>query len=220
MNAYQQKMFMKRETIADKGVWKAKKMYILNAMDIEGVRYAEPELKIQGIEAVRSSTPKVCRDNIKKCLQIIMNESEEACQQFVENFRKEFMKLPFESVAFPRGMNGIDEYADNYTIYRKGTPIHVKGALIYNNFIKKNGLLNTHQPISNGDKIKFAYLKLPNPLQETVITVPDELPKELKLEKYIDYDMQFEKAFLAPIKNILDVMGWSPEKRNTLEAFF
>jgi hypothetical protein len=137
MHSYDKKMFMKRETIADKGIWKAAKMYILNAWNIEGVQFTEPQLKIQGIEAVRSSTPKVCRAHIKKCLSIIMNNDEETLHQFIDRFRNDFMKLPFEDVAFPRGMNGMEKYHDRNTIYSKGTPIHVKGALLYNNLIKK-----------------------------------------------------------------------------------
>lgn len=220
MNAYEQKMFMKRETIASKGIWKAKKMYILNALDIEGVRFKEPQLKMQGIEAVRSSTPKACKSNIKKALEIIMNEGEENVQKFIDEFRVEFMNLPYDEVAFPRGMNNINEYRDVRDIYRKGTPIHVKGALLYNNEIRKRNLDNKYQTISDGDKVKFAYLKLPNPLNDTVISTMDDLPKEFGLERFIDKDMQFRKSFLDPLTNILDVIGWSAEKRSTLEGFF
>jgi len=220
MHAFAQKMFMKRETIADKGIWKAKKMYILNAWNIEGVQYSEPQLKIQGIEAVRSSTPKACRASIKKSLSIIMNKDESTLHEFIENARSEFMKLPFEEVAFPRGMNGMDKYRDRHNIYSKGTPIHVKGALLYNHLIQTRGLDKKYQLIGDGDKIRFAYLKLPNPLMEHVISVPDDLPEELDFTKYIDYETQFNKSFLEPIKSILDVIGWDVEKRSTLEDFF
>jgi DNA polymerase elongation subunit (family B) len=220
VGAYQQKMLMKRETIADKGIWKAKKMYILNAWNVEGVQYSEPQLKIQGIEAVRSSTPKACRAAIKKALSIIMNKDEEAAQRYISDFRQEFMSMRFEEVAFPRGMKGIDKYADRSQIYISGTPIHVKGALLYNDLVRKKGLTNKYQLIGNGDKVKFAYLKAPNPIMDTVISVPDELPREFGLDQYIDYDMQFQKCFLDPIKNILEVIGWDVEKRSTLEDFF
>ena len=220
MNAYQQKMIMKRETIADKGIWRGKKMYILNAWNVEGVQYTEPQLKIQGIEAVRSSTPKVCRAAIKKALTVIMNGNEEETQKYIADFRDKFMTMKFEDIAFPRGMKGIDKYADRQDVYISGTPIHVKGALLYNDLIRKKGLTDKYQLIGNGDKVKFAYLKMPNPIRDTVISVTEELPKEFGLERYIDYDLQFQKCFLDPIKNILDVIGWSPEKRNTLESFF
>jgi DNA polymerase elongation subunit (family B) len=220
MHSYDKKMFMKRETIADKAIWKAAKMYILNAWNIEGVQFSEPQLKIQGIEAVRSSTPKVCRANIKKCLGIIMNSEEEVLHKFIEDFRSDFMKLPFQDVAFPRGMNGMDKYKDRNTIYSKGTPIHVKGALLYNHLIQKHNLNSKYELIGDGDKIKFCYLKLPNPLMEHVISVPDNLPEELDFSKYIDYDTQFNKSFLEPIKGIVEIIGWDIEKRSTLEAFF
>ena len=220
MCAYQQKMFMKRETIANKAIWKAKKMYILNALDIEGVRFSEPQLKIQGIEAVRSSTPKACRTSIKEAIKIIMNKDEPSLHEYIANFKINFMNMPFEDIAFPRGMKGLDVYKDSKTIYSKGTPIHVRGALLYNNFINKNGLSDDFKLIGNGDKIKFAYLKLPNHFRENVISVPDELPKELGLDKYIDYDIQLQKSFIEPIKSILETIGWEVEKTSTLESFF
>jgi len=219
MKAYQQKMFMKRETIANKGIWKAKKMYILNAWNVEGVQYDEPKLKIQGIEAVRSSTPQVCREYIKNALRIIMNENEKSLQKYIEDIRNEYRTLPFEDIAFPRGVNGLDVYYDAKEIYKKATPIHVKGALIFNKIIKDKGLRNI-PPISNGDKIKFCYLKLPNILKDTVISNLDLLPKELDIDKYIDYDKQFDKSFLEPIKSITNVIGWDSEKKLTLEGLF
>lgn len=220
MNAYQQKMFMKRETIADKGIWRGKKMYILNAWNIEGVQYSEPQLKVQGIEAVRSSTPKSCRSSIKESLKIIMNQDEETLQKYIADFKEKFMGLPFEDVAFPRGMKGLNKYKDRSTIYIKGTPIHVKGALLYNDLITRKGLTRKHQLIGDGDKIKFAYLKVPNPINDTVISVLDTLPSELGIDKYIDYDTQFQKCFLDPIKSILEIIGWDVEKKTTLEDFF
>jgi DNA polymerase elongation subunit (family B) len=220
MNAYQQKMQMKRETIANKGIWKAKKMYILNAWNVEGVQYNEPKLKIQGIEAVRSSTPYVCREKIKESLKIIMNKDEQTLQNYVANFKEEFMNLPFEQVAFPRGMKNLKEYMDVRGIYKKGTPIHVKGALLYNWYRQQKSLENKLPPIQDGNKIKFAYLKLPNPINEHVIAVPDELPSELGLDKYVDRETQFTKTFLDPLSAITDVIGWNVEKKVTLEDFF
>jgi DNA polymerase elongation subunit (family B) len=219
MNAYQQKMQMKRETIANKGIWKAKKMYILNAWNVEGVQYDKPKLKIQGIEAVRSSTPYACRENIKKALDIIMNSSEQDLQKFILEFRGKFNDLPFIDIAFPRGLKGMSKYRDSSNIYKSGTPMHVKGALLFNHLLNKYKIKNI-QPISDGDKIKFAYLKLPNPIQDTVIAVNDQLPSQFNLDKYIDRDMQFSKSFLDPLKSITEVIGWEVEKRSTLEGFF
>jgi DNA polymerase elongation subunit (family B) len=220
MNSRQQKMKMKRETIANKGIWKAKKMYILNAWNVEGVQYDEPKLKIQGIEAVRSSTPMACRESIKDALKIIMNKDEVSLRRFVDEFRAEFNKMPFEDIAFPRGCSSIGDWRDSASIYKKGTPIHVRGALVYNHLIKSMKLQNKYQSIMNGDKVKFIYMKLPNPVRENVFSTPGELPSELGLDKYIDYDLQFEKAFIDPIKSILNVIDWDLEERSTLDQFW
>jgi len=219
MNAYQQKMKMKRETIANKGIWRGKKMYILNAWNVEGVQYEKPKLKLSGIEAVRSSTPHACRENIKKAFEIVMNGTQPELIKFVEEFRTKFMSLPFEDVAFPRGVKGLDVYAESSTIYKKGTPIHVKGALIFNNMLKIKKM-NKIPPIQNGDKIRFAYLKVPNPVNDTVIATPDELPDEFGLDKYIDRELQFDKSFLEPLRSITSVIGWEAEQKSTLESFF
>jgi DNA polymerase elongation subunit (family B) len=220
MYTYENRLHMKRETIANKAIWKARKMYIMNALDIEGVRFAEPKLKVTGIEAVRSSTPKACRKSIKEALKIIMNEGEDTTQEYISDFKQKFMSMKFSEVAFPRGMNGMAKYADPNTIYSKGTPIHVRGALMYNHLLKKLDLESKYEQIGDGDKIKFCYLTLPNSIGEYVISVLDDLPPEFDLEKYIDYETQFEKTFLDPIRNILECIGWQHEKIHTLEGFF
>jgi DNA polymerase elongation subunit (family B) len=220
VNAFDQKMKMKREAIANKGIWTAKKRYILNVYNNEGVQYAEPKLKLSGIEAVRSSTPSACRDNIKQALKVIMSGTESDLQSFIEKFRNEFKTLPFEDIAFPRSVRGLKEYADNSTIFRKSTPIHVRGALIYNHILKNKGLTERLQEIGEGEKIKFCYLLLPNSAQSNIISAPGTLPKEFELAKYIDYNKQFEKSFLEPLTTILDAIGWQSEKRSTLDAFF
>ena len=219
MHAYDQKMQMKRENIADKGIWKAKKMYILNVWNSEGVEYEKPKLKMTGIEAVRSSTPTACRDAIKKSLEIIMGGSESDLQKYVANFKSEFSSLGFEDVAFTRGVKDIEKYWVGGR-FQSQTPIHVRGSVVYNEMLKKKKLTNKYQSITSGEKIKFAYLKNPNPTQDYVISCPNGLPKELKMETYIDYTVQFEKGYLSPIESITSTMGWQAEKRATLEDWF
>jgi DNA polymerase elongation subunit (family B) len=220
MNAYAQKMQMKRESIASKGIWTAKKRYILNVWNNEGVQYSEPKLKMMGIEAVRSSTPQACRDNIKKAMGVIMSKTEDDMIKFIADFRIDFKKLSFEEVAFPRGCKNLSKWTDKQDIYKSGTPMHVRAALVYNNLLKKEGLGNRYPLIQDGDKIKFCYMKMPNPLRENVIACHHNLPRQLNLDRYIDYDLQYNKSFVEPIKTILDAIGWQVEKRNTLDGFW
>jgi DNA polymerase elongation subunit (family B) len=220
VNAYDQKMQMKRENIADRGIWTAKKRYILNVWDSEGVRYEEPKLKMMGIEAVKSSTPAPCRKMIKDALKLMMSGTEDEVIDFIENARKEFRKLPPEQISFPRSASDVQKYKSSSDIYIKGTPIHVRGALLFNHYIKENKLTNKYSLIQNGEKVKFIYLKKPNIIHENIISFIQEFPKELNLDKYIDYELQFEKAFLEPLKIILDAIGWSVEKTVNLESFF
>jgi DNA polymerase elongation subunit (family B) len=220
VNAYDQKMQMKRETIADKGIWTAKKRYILNAWDIEGVRFHEPKLKIMGIEAVKSSTPAACRSKITDALKLIMSGTEEQVQQFISSFRKEFKTMSPEEIAFPRGVNNILKFSDPVLIYGKGTPIHVRGALLYNFWVKKKKLTSKYPLIQEGEKIKFLYLKTPNSINENVISFFQNLPPEFGVDKSIDYDLQFEKSFLDPLKGILTTIGWKTEKQASLEFLF
>ena len=194
VNAYDQKMQMKRENIADRGIWTAKKRYILNVWDSEGVRYAEPKLKIMGIEAVKSSTPAPCRQMIKDGLKLVMSGTEDEVIKFIEDSRKDFQKLPPEEVSFPRSVSSVDKYKGSNTIYAKGTPMHVRGALLYNFYIKERGLDKKYAYIQNGEKIKFCYLKSPNPTRENVISFIQDFPKELDLNRFVDYEMQFNKV--------------------------
>mgnify|MGYP003624485983 FL=1 len=218
MNAYDSRMVMAREAIADKGIWTAKKRYILNVFNNEGVQYAEPKLKIMGIEAVKSSTPQIVRDKFKKAYSLMLNSTEADLQKFVADFYEEFKSLPPEDVSFPRGVSDIVKWRDQHTIYKKGTPIHVRGALLYNKQVEKLNL--SIEGIKNGTKVKFCYLKMPNPLMENVISFNPFLPKEFGIHEHIDYEMQFNKTFKDPLKLVSDAINWELEHINSLEDFF
>ena len=233
---------MKREVIADKGIWTAKKRYILNAHDVEGVRYKEPQLKIMGIEAVKSSTPAPCRQKIKDALKIIMSGDEKQLNTFIQEFREEFMKLPPEEIAYPRSVNGIDKYTNKTEgelkldlmtgklmpgvkkMFALKSPIHTKGAILYNHLITINKLVNKYELIQEGDKIKFLHMKEPNIYQSSSISFMTKLPKELDLESFIDKDLQFTKSFIDPLKFITTKILWKIDDsygtQGTLEDFF
>jgi len=219
-NAFKNAMVMKREVIANKGIWVAKKRYMLNVLDEEGVRLAEPKLKLMGIEAVKSSTPQVCRGKIKEAIKVIMGKEQTDLHKLVADFRKEFMELPAEAIAFPRSCNNLKKYHSHSSIFIKGTPIHVKGALVYNYQIHKLGLQQKYPLIQEGDKIKFIKLKEANPFKFDVISYITTLPPEFKLKEYVDYELQFEKTFLDPMRFILDAIGWKAEPVANLESFF
>ena len=214
------RMVMKREAIADRGIWTAKKRYILNVHDNEGVRYKKPKLKIMGIEAIKSSTPEPCRDALKALFKVIIEKDERETQLAIEQFKNHFKTLPPHEIAFPRGVTKVREFKDPSKIYKKGTPMHVRGSLLYNHLVTNHSLKKKYQHINNGDKIKFIYLRTPNPIHENVIAFPDYLPEEFKLHSYIDYDMQFQKTFLDPIDPILGAVGWTSEEVASLEDFF
>ncbi len=220
VNAYDQKMQMKRENIADRGIWTAKKRYILNVWDSEGVRYTEPKLKMMGIEAVKSSTPAPCRQMIKDALKLMMSGTEDEVIDFIDNCRQKFKSLPPEEIAFPRTASDVRKYYSPSNIYASKTPIHIRGALLFNHYIKEKKLTNKYSLINNGEKVKYIFLKKPNIIQENVISFISDFPKELNLDKYIDYELQFEKSFVDPLKSILDSIGWEVEKTVNLDSFF
>ena len=220
MNCHQPRMEMSREVIADRGIWTAKKRYILNVHNSEGVQYDEPKLKIMGIEAIKSSTPEIVRGKFKEAFRIIISETEKDTQNFIQTFKKDFKSLPPEAVAFPRSVSNITDWRDRKTIYKKGSPIHVRGSLLYNKYLKDYKCTNRYELIENGSRIKFCYLRMPNTIKENVIAFPDVVPKEFGLERYIDYEKQFEKTFIDPLKLILDAIGWTVEEQQTLEDFF
>ena len=220
VSAYEQKMSMKRENIADRGIWTAKKRYILNVYNSEGVAYSEPKLKVMGIEAVKSSTPAPCRAMLKDAFKIMMSGSEDDMIDYIDSCRNKFKSLPPEEISFPRSVSDVTKFKSSSNIYSKGTPIHVRGALLFNHYIKEKNLTHKYSLINNGEKIKFCYLKKPNTIHENVISFIQDFPKELGIQKYVDYDLQFNKSFLEPLKIILDAIGWSVEKTVNLELFF
>ena len=220
VRAYDQKMQMKREGLSDKGIWTAKKRYILNVYNNEGVQYKEPQMKVMGLEMIKSSTPAVIREKMREAIVIMMNGTEEDMHKFIMNAKTDFMNLPPEEISFPRGCNGLGKYTDSLQLYKSGTPMHVKGAILYNHYLKELKLTKKYPLIQEGEKLKYSYLKMPNPFKDTVISFPGRLPKEFGLDEYVDYDLQFDKAFLDPIKVILTCMEWTTEKVSSLEDFF
>ena len=220
MNAYANKMFMGREVIAQKGVWTAKKRYMLSVWNSEGVQYKTPKFKIMGIETTRSSTPAYVRKALKKAVEMVLLKDESTLQEFVKTTREEFKGLPPEAMAFPRSVNGMGEYKDAKTVYRKSTPIAVKAALLHNQLVHAKGLGKKYKSIGEGEKIKFIYLRTPNPIHEHVIGFTSTLPPEFELQKYVDWEMQFEKSFLEPLRSITNSVGWKTEQENTLESLF
>lgn len=212
---------MKREVLCDKAIWTGKKRYILNVYNSEGVQYAQPKVKVKGLEMIKSSTPSSCRVKLKETIDVILNKNEDAIIEFIEQYRKEFETLPLADISFPRGINGIVKYADKKTIYGSGTPIHVRGALVYNHFLHNHKLTTKYPLIRNGEKLKYIHLKEPNTVQSNVISFPQGgIPEEFELSKYIDYNTQFEKAFLDPLNIMLKSIGWKSEKTSSLEDFF
>jgi len=219
-NVYQKKLSFKREVIADSGVWLAKKRYALNVYDSEGVIYEKPKLKVQGMEIVRSSTPASVRSTLKESVNIVLTKDEQTLREYVEAIESKWHNLSPPDIAFPRTANNVTEYKDSGSIYRKGTPIHVKGALMYNHLLVTKNLEQKYEEIRDSDKIKFVYLKKQNPLGINVITFRSEIPPEFRLNEYVDYDMMFSKAYLEPLQSLLNVVGWSVKEEATLEGLF
>ena len=221
-NAYEQKMFMKRENIAARGIWTAKKRYILNVWDSEGVRYNKPKLKMMGIEAVKSSTPMPCRKAIKDALNIMMTGEQDELIKFIDNFKEQFYSLPPEDIAFPRSVNGLRKFKSDTDVYSKGCPLHVRGSLLYNFYVSKKKLENKYPLIQEGEKIKYIYMKVgrTNYTGENVLSFLNTFPRELGLEECLDRKAQFKKSFLDPLQIITNVIGWSTEKKSTLEFLF
>jgi len=217
-------MIMGREAIADKGIWTAKKRYILNLYDMEGVRYKTPQLKMMGIEAVKSSTPQVCREKIKDALNIIMTGDEKMLNTFIQEFRDEFMKLPPEAIAYPRSVNGLKKFSSSSGMWKSGTPIHCKGALLYNFLLKKHKLTNKYPLIQDGEKIRFLHMKQPNIYTTSAFSFITFVPKELDILDRIDYDEQFTKSFVDPLRFIAQKILWKIDDsygaQGTLEDFF
>ena len=220
LNVYQQKMVMKRESLADKGIWTAKKRYILNVHNNEGVQYSKPKVKIMGLEMIKSSTPSACREMLNESIDYFLNKDEKSMIEYIEQCRKKFKTLHVSEIAFPRGVNGLEKFSDNKLVYGKGCPIHVRGSLLHNHLIKKLKLIKKYEMIKEGEKIKFIYLKEPNTIQSNVISFHYSIPEEFDIEQYIDYDIQFQKSFVEPLKTILDTIGWKTEKVASLEDFF
>jgi len=219
-NHHVKTIFFKRENICSGGFWMAKKKYALKVYDSEGVRYPEGDYKIMGIEVVRSSTPAIARAALKECVIHVIDKDIDQVRKDVIIAHQQFLTVPVEEIAFPRGANNLSAYSSTETIYSKGTPIAVRAALMHNHFVKKLDIGDRYEQIHEGDKIKFLYIKEPNHFKENIIGFTDILPPEFKLHSYVDRELQFQKVFLAPLEGIMKAVGWDLEPKSTLDDFF
>ena len=220
LNFYKNTLYMKREKIIDRGIWRAKKNYIIQVWDNEGVRYNKSKFVAVGVEIARSSTPSFIKEALKKSLLIILNDNNDDLQEFIKDFKVQFNKFPVEEIAFPRGVNDIQKWVDDSGNYKSGTPIHIRGSIMFNQLMKKHDLNKMYPLITDSTKIKFVYLKMPNPIQSNVVAFNDYMPPEFGLESYIDYETQFVKSFVSPVESFTKAIGWDIEKRNDLSTFF
>lgn len=219
INAFEQAMSAKVEVVSDKMIQLAKKRYVMNKLYDEGVFFDEPKMKIMGVEAIKSSTPTICRPALITAMQMALTGTEDETQKFIQEFKQEFKQANIDDISFPRSANGLLKYADKHTIYKKGTPIAVRGALIYNNIINTKKIIDV-ETIKSGDKVRFIYLKEPNEYGSNVISYTTRITEEFPdVYNCIDYSLQFEKSFLAPFRSILDSIGWSEEKKIDLMSF-
>lgn len=217
-NAFENKISFKRETISDAGIFVAKKKYLLNVYNKEGVTYEKPKTKIVGLEIVRSSTPTVVRKILKEAVKVTLEEGEVPLQKFIKNEKQKYKLLTPEEIAFPRSVNNLGKYKSDSSIYNKGTPIAVRGALLYNYHIQPWN--KTYPNIKEGEKVKFLYLKVPNTIHENCIAFIDKIPQELKLDSYVDYETMWEKSFISPMESIIQGLGWSVEEKVTLDSLW
>ncbi len=220
LNCRKNTFSMKREIIADTAIWRGKKNYIMNVYDAEGVRYMNSELKVVGVESVRSSTPPICKTALEDCYRIMLNETDNnKLIEYVKTFKKTFMNAPISDIAYPRSISDIDKW-ECETGWLNGTPIHVKAAIVYNRLLKKFKLVGKYELIKNKNKIKFIYLKTPNYTFNNAIAFFDEIPKEFELDEYVDRELQFEKSFYNPVKSFAELIGFTMEKQKTLNDIF
>jgi DNA polymerase elongation subunit (family B) len=217
MNMRELTIFVEPECIADVTLFTAKKRYIMNKLWDEGTFLIEkPKRKIRGIEIVRSSTPKIIREKLTDAVELIFTtKSNDTLIDFIEAFKTTFKALPIETLSFPRSVK-----LGEYTRQSKSLPIGVNAAFTYNEYLKKLKLDKKYVSVADGDKIKFCYIKQPNRVGSHVIGFLNKLPIEMAGTFEVDYDLMFQKSFLAPLDTIFNAIGWNIERVQTLEDFF
>lgn len=217
---------MKRENICSSIIITGKKHYIMNVYDKEGIRYSEPKKKIMGIECVKSSTPQLMRNLIKETIDYFFTHSNNDLIKIINDCEnKIYSEKDFSKIAFPKTVNGLKKYSSstqtNNFLYEPKTPLHVRGSLRFNKWLKDNRLETKYSPIQEGEKIKYVYLKLPNIIKEDVIAwSSSDPPKELKLETMIDFERHFQIGYMNPIKTLLTAVGWKEKETISMSDLF
>lgn len=219
-NAFENTINFKRENICSSGIWVGKKKYLLRVHDSEGVRYTTPEIKVTGLEIVRSSTPEMVRKGLTNCVEYMLNDDIVGLRKFTSTLKKKFIESNPEDISFPRGVNDIEKWMAGGAKYKSGCPIAVRSAILYNHYIKEKKLTNKYAKINSSDKIKFVYLVKRNPIQENIIGFNSDFPSEIVEKKYIDYNLQWNKAFVSPLTSLLEAVGLELEPKKKLDEWF
>ena len=213
------RMFMKREVIAMDCIVAGAKKYTMLVADSEGVRfYPKLKHKIVGLDSVRASFPRFCREWMKEAYKIAMVGTEEEFHEFVKSKKKEFYNTSIDKISSVTSVNNIAKYSDKDTMYIKGSPSQVKASIWHNKLVEK---FNLNVPmINSGDKIRTVGLITPNPYNITKIAFKGTLPTEFGLHPFINYDSNWEKNFISPMNNLIRIIGWTTEQQASLMSWF
>ena len=211
MNTSKNWFELERESIATGAIFIEPKKYACRVIDEEYTTFAEPKLKVKGMEIVRSSTPAFCREKIKEVVNLIIDTMDR--QKVIDDIRyirEDFYKQDIEDIAFPRGVKTIDKYLGSRGNILSGCTIQARASINYNNLLNRFEINGKYNEIHQGDKIKFIYMKESNTVLngQNIIGFSEVLPEEFGLHKFIDMDIQFEKSFMSPIKKLFDAVGF------------
>jgi len=218
---------IKQEVIAKSGLFVTKKRYGLKIINDNGKKVNK--LMVKGLDTVRSSFPVAMREMLSKVLEdILMDVPKEKLDEFILNFKNSMKLKEFDKIAIPTSVKGIRKYRSKegsiFKRYKLGTPIHVKSSLSYNDFLKFKKITKRYKPISNGDKIKWVYLKQ-NPLGlSTIAYKGHEDPIEILnfIREYIDYNKIYKQALHKKIMMLYGALRWDEptDASKTIERFF
>ena len=210
------RFYIKGESVASKGLWIAKKRYAMNAVyDLEANLDVDNKIKIKGLDVVRSTFPPAFRDFMNSVLKNVLGGiTKDDMDSKVLEFRKALDSRYYLDVARNTSVKNISEYekglSKQLNEFNKGTPAHVKACISYNKLLHHFKIANRYEKISDGEKIRYVYLKS-NPLNlETIAVKGYNDPKEIVeiAEKYIDYEALFVNELKTKLEDFYSALNW------------
>ena len=221
---------MKTECVIRSAYFRATRRYAQWITKQEGIK--NETLDVKGLEFKKANFPPVLGKFFKKALiDVLKGATQAEIDGRLKIFKKQILdgSIPLTELGNPQAVKKLNKYTarkaragEMFSVMEKGAPAAVKATVVYNDLLRFWGLHKNHASISQGDKVKWIYLKQ-NPYQVNAIAFLEwDLPEKMRtfIEQYADRKKIFESILLNKLEGFYNDLGWTLNLNPYQQMFF